>query len=134
MRKAYSISSKLRHHWRAPSGPISPRLNGKSGGRTVKKTNCAIFPRIAQWHNWPAQFERFILRIHLNTGASIKEFGTLNKIAVTIPEAVAMSGIGRSSLYTLFKTGSLTPRKNGKRTLVLVEDLERYVKNLPMAG
>jgi hypothetical protein len=55
----------------------------------------------------------------------------LNKIAVTIPEAIELSGIGRSSLYALFKSGSLTPRKNGKRTLLLVEELERYVKNLP---
>jgi len=53
------------------------------------------------------------------------------KIAVTIPEAVAMTGIGRTSLYKLFGEGKLQPRKSGKRTLLLVEDLERYVKSLP---
>ena len=55
----------------------------------------------------------------------------MSKISVTIPEAVQLTGIGRSSIYRLFSEGKLTPRKSGKRTLVLVEDLERYVKSLP---
>lgn len=54
-------------------------------------------------------------------------------IAVGIPEAAAMIGIGRSSLYVLFREKKITPRKSGKRTLVLVEDLRRYVENLPVA-
>ena len=57
----------------------------------------------------------------------------MKKIAVTIPEAVAISGIGRTSLYALFKSGDLPARKRGNRTLILVEELERYVKNLPAA-
>jgi hypothetical protein len=55
------------------------------------------------------------------------------KLAVTIPEAVALSGIGRSSLYKLFSEGMLTPRKSGKRTLILVSDLEAFVGALPAA-
>ncbi|WP_419694985.1 helix-turn-helix domain-containing protein [Mesorhizobium muleiense] len=55
----------------------------------------------------------------------------MTKISVNLHDAVAMSGISRSALYKLFKAGSIIPRKNGKRTLVLVEDLERYVKALP---
>lgn len=55
----------------------------------------------------------------------------MTKISVTIPEAVQMIGLGRSSIYKLFDEGKLTPRKSGKRTLILVEDLERYVKSLP---
>lgn len=58
----------------------------------------------------------------------------MTKLAVTIPEAVAMSGIGRTSLYGLFKSGQIRPRKNGKRTLVLVDELESYLKSLPVAG
>jgi predicted site-specific integrase-resolvase len=57
----------------------------------------------------------------------------MNKIAVPIAEAVALSGISRSALYTLFKAGALTPRKRGKRTLILVSDLQRYIENLPVA-
>lgn len=55
----------------------------------------------------------------------------MTKISVTIPEAVQLTGIGRSSLYRLFSDGKLTPRKSGKRTLVLVEELESYIKSLP---
>jgi excisionase family DNA binding protein len=53
------------------------------------------------------------------------------KIAVTILEAVQMTGIGRSTLYSLFREGKLTPRKSGKRTLLIVEDLRRYIDSLP---
>ncbi|MBN9245192.1 MAG: helix-turn-helix domain-containing protein [Mesorhizobium sp.] len=56
------------------------------------------------------------------------------KLSVTIPEAAEMIGIGRSSLYALFKEKKITPRKSGKRTLILVDDLKRYVENLPAAS
>ena len=55
----------------------------------------------------------------------------MQKIAVTLREATALSGIGRSSLYKLFNAGKLTPRKSGKRTLILVAELEMYVRSLP---
>jgi predicted DNA-binding transcriptional regulator AlpA len=55
----------------------------------------------------------------------------MGKIAVTLPEATALSGIGRSSLYKAFTQGKLTPRKAGKRTLILVDELEQYLKSLP---
>lgn len=58
----------------------------------------------------------------------------MTKIAVTIPDAVAMTGISRSALYRLFAEGKLSRRKNGKRSLILVEDLERVVKSLPEAA
>ncbi len=57
----------------------------------------------------------------------------MNKLAVTIPEAVQMSGIGRTVLYSVFKSGALKPRKIGKRTLILVSELEAYLKSLPNA-
>ena len=57
----------------------------------------------------------------------------MNKIAVTIPEAVEMTSIGRTKIYTLFREGKLTPRKSGKRTLILVEDLKRHLESLPAA-
>ncbi len=57
----------------------------------------------------------------------------MKKIAVYIPEATELSGIGRTSLYELFKSGALKPRKAGTRTLVLVDELEAYVRSLPVA-
>ena len=56
-----------------------------------------------------------------------------DKIAVTIPEACQLSGLGRSSLYGCFKAGKLTPRKHGKRTLILVRELEAYLESLPVS-
>ncbi|ESZ56518.1 MULTISPECIES: helix-turn-helix domain-containing protein [unclassified Mesorhizobium] len=58
----------------------------------------------------------------------------MTKISVTINEAVEISGISRSGLYKMFKAGKITPRKNGKRTLLLVADLERVIENLPAAA
>jgi excisionase family DNA binding protein len=58
----------------------------------------------------------------------------MHKLAVGIPEAAEMIGLGRSSLYALFRQGKLSPRKSGKRTLILIEDLESYLKSLPMAA
>ncbi len=53
------------------------------------------------------------------------------KIAVTIDQAVAMSGIGRTTLYKLIREGRLHPRKLGNRTLILVDELEACIRSLP---
>ena len=58
----------------------------------------------------------------------------MQKFAVTIPEATELSGLGRSTIYKLFRRGELTPRKAGKRTLILVDELKRLVKSLPIGG
>lgn len=58
----------------------------------------------------------------------------MSKISVTISEAVEMSSLSRSSLYKLFKSGELKPRKAGKRTLIMVDDLKRFVEGLPEAA
>ena len=55
-------------------------------------------------------------------------------LAVPIPEACRLLGVGRSTLYLLFNTGKLTRRKLGKRTLILVEELDALVKSLPAGG
>ncbi len=55
----------------------------------------------------------------------------MTKLAVSVREAAEMIGIGRSSIYALFRDGKLTPRKSGKRTLLIVEELRRYVDSLP---
>jgi hypothetical protein len=57
----------------------------------------------------------------------------MNPLAVSPPEAARMIGLSRSSLYLLFREGKVVPRKSGKRTLVLVEDLQRYLSELPPA-
>ena len=54
-----------------------------------------------------------------------------HKLAMTVAEAVAYSGIGRTKLYDLVKLGQLTPKKLGTRTLILTEELDAYVRSLP---
>jgi hypothetical protein len=53
------------------------------------------------------------------------------KLAYSIPEAVAASGIGRSSLYDDIGAGRLIARKRGGRTIILVADLAAYLTGLP---
>ena len=55
------------------------------------------------------------------------------EIAFTIAEACEFSGLGRSSLYRLFEKRALIPRKAGRRTLILREELEAYIRSLPAA-
>lgn len=52
-------------------------------------------------------------------------------IAVTIPDAVKVSGMSRTSIYEALKRGDLTGRKAGRRTLIWFADLEAYLANLP---
>lgn len=56
------------------------------------------------------------------------------KISMTVDEAVSYSGIGRTKLYELFKEGKLTPRKCGRRTLILVEEIDALIRSLPAAA
>jgi excisionase family DNA binding protein len=52
-------------------------------------------------------------------------------LACTIREACEVSGICRTSIYELLKTGGLRARKYGKRTLILHTDLHRWLESLP---
>lgn len=52
-------------------------------------------------------------------------------ITVTIPDAVAASGMSRSALYEALKRGDLIARKAGRRTLISIADLEAYIASLP---
>lgn len=52
-------------------------------------------------------------------------------IAVTIPEAVKLSGMSRSALYEALKRQDITARKAGRRTLISFADLEAYLASLP---
>lgn len=52
-------------------------------------------------------------------------------IAVTIPDAVKMSGMSRTSIYEALKRGDITARKAGRRTLISFSDLKDYLASLP---
>ena len=57
--------------------------------------------------------------------------GGISPIAVTIPEAVRMSGMSRSAIYLRIREGAIDARKAGGRTLIMADSLEKYIKSLP---
>jgi excisionase family DNA binding protein len=58
----------------------------------------------------------------------------LEKVGFSIPEACHVSSCGRSKLYESLATGELAARKLGKRTIILREDLLRFLDSLPVAN
>ena len=52
-------------------------------------------------------------------------------LALSIDEACARSGVGRTTIYEMIKTGRLLARKCGRRTLILTDDLQRCLETLP---
>lgn len=53
------------------------------------------------------------------------------KIAYTINEAAHALSISRGHLYKLLSEGHLTRRKVGKRTLILRDELESFIRSCP---
>jgi excisionase family DNA binding protein len=49
----------------------------------------------------------------------------------TISEACAVARTGRTSLYKAIQRGELRAVKRGRRTMVLSDDLHRYLHELP---
>ncbi|MHC2584185.1 helix-turn-helix domain-containing protein [Bradyrhizobium diazoefficiens] len=64
----------------------------------------------------------------MNTDSAFQREG------LSISEACAMAGIGRTKVYEAIATGSLKARKCGKRTLILRDDLRRFLASLPSAA
>jgi excisionase family DNA binding protein len=58
----------------------------------------------------------------------------IERSAYSIPEVLTKIGIGRDKLYTLIRSGELPARKVGRRTLIVADDLEKFLKSLPVIG
>jgi helix-turn-helix protein len=56
------------------------------------------------------------------------------KLAYSIPEACAASGLSRSMLYLALKDGRLCARKAGARTIIESTELRRFIASLPTTG
>jgi excisionase family DNA binding protein len=54
-------------------------------------------------------------------------------LAVTIAEAVRLTGLGRTTIYQAVSRGELVVRKYGGRSLILRHDLIDWLENLPAA-
>jgi excisionase family DNA binding protein len=54
--------------------------------------------------------------------------------AISILEAVRLSGIGRTSIYQAIGRGELPIRKSGRRSLILMADLHRWLSTARRRG
>ena len=57
----------------------------------------------------------------------------LERLTVTITEAVRLLGIGRSTIYALMGRGDLAARKVGRRTLITTASIRTFLDALPAA-
>jgi len=55
-------------------------------------------------------------------------------LALSIPEAAKLVGIGRTRLYEEISKGNLAVRKVGTRTIVTVRDLQTWLDSLPLGS
>jgi len=55
----------------------------------------------------------------------------IEPLAYTITEATKVAAASRSELYRAVGRGELTLRKRGTRSLILADELRRWVESLP---
>ena len=53
------------------------------------------------------------------------------KLAYTIEETVEAGAGSRTKVYEAINAGTLKARKRGKRTVILHDDLQRFLESLP---
>lgn len=56
------------------------------------------------------------------------------RAAFSISEVIAQTGLGRDRLYQLINSRQLLARKCGRRTIILADDLQRFLEELPAIG
>lgn len=58
----------------------------------------------------------------------------METIVLTVTEACNASRTGRTALYEAIKSGKLTARKRGRRTMILTSDLRQWIESFPAIG
>ena len=57
----------------------------------------------------------------------MSDLPTLEPISVKIPQAVRLTGLSRSRIYELMKSGDIEFAKVGSSTLILVDSLRTFI-------
>jgi hypothetical protein len=55
-------------------------------------------------------------------------------LSLRIPDVCKVTGLGRTSIYAAIKSGDLVARKWNRCTIVLGDDLAKFLNNLPKVG
>ena len=55
------------------------------------------------------------------------------ELAISIGESAHRSGMGRTAIYDAINRGDLPLRKVGRRSLILVSDLQAWINSWPTA-
>jgi excisionase family DNA binding protein len=55
----------------------------------------------------------------------------MEKLSFTVAEAVSATGLSKSTIFAEIKEGRLETRKRGSTTLILRDELARYLGELP---
>ena len=56
------------------------------------------------------------------------------KLAYSVAELCAAANFGRTTAFAAIRSGALRAVKVGSRTLILAEDLRKYLSSLPAAN
>ena len=59
---------------------------------------------------------------------------TIEPLAYTIAEVVKVAAVSRTELYRAIQRGELTMRKRGNRSLIMTDELKRWLNALPIAS
>jgi excisionase family DNA binding protein len=57
--------------------------------------------------------------------------GQHQRLAVNVTEAAVVTGLGRDGVYDAIREGQLEARKYGRRTVITIEAIERFLRALP---
>ena len=53
------------------------------------------------------------------------------KILMSVRDVITMTGVGRTTLYALIKTGAIRAHKIGRKTVFSTRDIREWVRTLP---
>ena len=55
---------------------------------------------------------------------------TTDKLSISVPKAMDVSGLGRNTIYDAISAGKLRSLKVGRRRLIMVDDLKAWLETL----
>jgi hypothetical protein len=99
--------------------------------RTMQQAR--IFQPVMPKHNVPNNVAAKIAHVSevARYSGLIDRTDPVPTIAYRVSDATRATGLSRSSIYLAIKSGALRVKKCGRRTLILHEDLVKFLKALP---